>query len=145
MIYKDGEWMGHDANRSEPDVAPTFKYSPETFPKLARSLCMIASRKQRSTGTEMVAMLPASTGPSRQVDPQVGTSGGVGQMMTPFTFAAEARGGSESAQPSPLIIEEEEARREEEELRRWREEKARKKDQEARVAVSATGESKVEQ
>ena len=88
--------MGHDANRLEPDVAPTYKYSPETFPKPARSLRMIASRKQRSTGTEMVAMLPAPTEPSRQVDPQVGKTGGGAQMMTPFTFAAEVRGGSES-------------------------------------------------
>ena len=61
MIYKDGEWMGHDANRSEPDVAPTFKYSPETFPKPARSLRMMTTKKQRSTGTETVAMLQTAT------------------------------------------------------------------------------------
>ena len=121
-IYKDGEWMGHDANRSELDVAPTFKYSPETFPKPARSLRMMTTKKQRSTGTEMVAMLQTATGPSRPAGIPIGRSGGTSQMMTPFTFATGARESSESPQPPPLIDGVEEARREEEELRRCREE-----------------------
>ena len=138
MIYKDGVWMGHDANHSEPDVDPTFKYGPETFPKPARSLRMLVGRRQRSTGTET---LPIIATPSQQPGPQLKKSSEVKQMMTPFTFAAGVGDSPESPQPPSFVDEAEEMRREEEELRQWREERARKKQRETEVAASATGES----
>ena len=157
MMYKEGQWYGHDINRTEPTNPPTFQYTPETFPVLNETLKMLPVKRNRDAAiqTHREEKLPSlSEGRKSQnlrevVRPKQKTV----KMMTPHSFVEEdsevaQTSSSESPRPPPLIDSEEERReearkleedrrmREEEEVSRLEEENLRRESE--RVTSTAT-------
>ena len=121
MMYKNGQFMGHNINEMKADTVP--QYAPGDFPVPDRELRMLSIKGSKSVAVqtprdkESAISIQGSSKEQRGMVRPAEKGERESKMMKPHSFKVERAetdpsSGSESPKAPPLIDEEEEARNE---------------------------------